>query len=77
MTNSVHQDKFYRDTRITQTAPTRTAKTRAMLRLLRPQTTRTPMTGHYPPASMHSATFTHFIAGPLGVIAGRQDSLTG
>jgi hypothetical protein len=36
-----------------------------MLRLLRPQRDTTPNRGYYSPASMRSATFTHFIAGPL------------
>jgi len=42
-------------------------KNHAMLRLLRPQRNPTPKRGHYSPAFMRSATFTHFIAGPLAV----------
>jgi hypothetical protein len=43
-------------------------KNRAVLRLLRPQRNPTLNTGFYSPASMRSATFTHFIAGPLWLI---------
>jgi hypothetical protein len=39
----------------------------SMLRLLRPQRNPTPKRGYYSTASTRSATFTHFIAGPLGV----------
>jgi hypothetical protein len=45
-----------------------TAKTRAMLRSLRPQEHCTPMTGHYHPAFIRSATLTYFIAVPLAKI---------
>jgi predicted ester cyclase len=59
---------LYRDTHLSQNTCTLTAKTRAMLR----STTAVP--GLYPDAaflltaSVRSATFTYFIAGPLGGI---------
>jgi hypothetical protein len=43
-------------------------KNRAVPRLLRPQKNPNPNMGYYSPASIRSATFTHFIAGPLAGI---------
>jgi len=59
---------MYHDTTLAHKAPTMTAKTRAMLHSLRLDTRILPASGSRAPACVHSATLTHFIAGPLACI---------
>jgi hypothetical protein len=58
---------LYLETRKTQSAVYLDGKNRAVLHSLRPHGHSTQKPGHCPPAFIRSPTFSHFIAGPLGL----------